>query len=141
MMERKSFVYGVPVSGYNFTGREEETRRLLADFEGGINVKDLGIHDLRSLIGNVNQEAILFNDSFRNNIRFGKDDATDEQIANAAKIAKAYDFIMETEDGFDTNIGDRGGLAHVLAAGTTIRKYMKRTTSVHLNPLTFGFAY
>ena len=101
MMERKSFVYGVPVSGYNFTGREEETRRLLADFEGGINVKDLGIHDLRSLIGNVNQEAILFNDSFRNNIRFGKDDATDEQIANATKIANAYDFIMETEDGFE----------------------------------------
>lgn len=133
-MERKSFVYGVPVSGYNFTGREEETRRLLADFEGGINVKDLGIHDLRSLIGNVNQEAILFNDSFRNNIRFGKDDATDEQIANAAKIAKAYDFIMETEDGFDTNIGDRGGLAlaHVLAAGTTIRKYMKRTNTSRL---------
>lgn len=125
-MERKSFVYGVPVSGYNFTGREEETRRLLADFEGGINVKDLGIHDLRSLIGNVNQKAILFNDSFRNNIRFGKDDATDEQIANA------YDFIMETEDGFDTNIGDRGRPAHVLAAGTTIRKYMKRTNTSRL---------
>lgn len=75
----------------------------------GVNVKDLGIHDLRSLIGNVNQEAILFNDTIRNNIRFGKDDATEEEIAAAAKIANAYDFIMETEHGFDTNIGDRGG--------------------------------
>lgn len=75
----------------------------------GINVKDLGVHDLRSLIGNVNQEAILFNDSFKNNIRFGNDEATDEEIANAAKIANAYEFIMESENGFDTNIGDRGG--------------------------------
>jgi len=75
----------------------------------GINVKELGIHDLRQLIGNVNQEAILFNDSFRNNISFGVDDATDEQIAEAAKIANAYDFITESEQGFDTNIGDRGG--------------------------------
>lgn len=75
----------------------------------GINVKDLGIHDLRSLIGNVNQEAILFNDTIKNNIKFGKDDATDEEVINAAKIANAYDFIMESENGFDTNIGDRGG--------------------------------
>ena len=75
----------------------------------GINVKDLGVHDLRSLIGNVNQEAILFNDSFKNNIRFGNDEATDEDIANAAKIANAYEFITESENGFDTNIGDRGG--------------------------------
>ncbi len=75
----------------------------------GINVKDLGIHDLRSLIGNVNQEAILFNDTIKNNIKFGKEDATDEEIMRAAKIANAYDFIMETENGFDTNIGDRGG--------------------------------
>ena len=75
----------------------------------GINVKDLGIHDLRQLIGNVNQEAILFNDSFRNNISFGVDSATDEQIAEAAKIANAYDFIMQSEQQFDTNIGDRGG--------------------------------
>ncbi len=75
----------------------------------GINVKDLGIHDLRSLIGNVNQEAILFNDTIKNNIKFGKDDATDEEVVRAAKIANAYDFIMETEHGFDTNIGDRGG--------------------------------
>lgn len=75
----------------------------------GVNVKDLGIHDLRSLIGNVNQEAILFNDTIKNNIKFGKDDATDEEITRAAKIANAYDFIMETENGFDTNIGDRGG--------------------------------
>ena len=75
----------------------------------GINVKDLGIHDLRQLIGNVNQEAILFNDSFRNNISFGVDNATDAQIAEAAKIANAYDFIMQSEHQFDTNIGDRGG--------------------------------
>ena len=89
----------------------------------GINVKDLGIHDLRQLIGNVNQEAILFNDSFRNNIAFGvegsvlKTDDTESQedpelekrIEEAAKIANAYDFIMQSEHGFDTNIGDRGG--------------------------------
>ena len=75
----------------------------------GINVKDLGLYDLRQLIGNVNQEAILFNDSFRNNISFGVDNATDEQIAEAAKIANAHDFIMQSEHGFETNIGDRGG--------------------------------
>ena len=75
----------------------------------GINVKDLGIHDLRQLIGNVNQEAILFNDTFRNNISFGVDNATDEQIVEAAKIANAYDFIMQSEQQFETNIGDRGG--------------------------------
>ncbi len=75
----------------------------------GINVKDLAVHDLRQLIGNVNQEAILFNASFKDNIRFGKTDATDEDIANAAKIANAYDFITKSENGFDTNIGDRGG--------------------------------
>ena len=74
----------------------------------GVNVKDMGLHDLRSLIGNVNQEAILFNDSFRNNISFGVDNATQEQIENAAKIANAHDFIMESEHGYDTNIGDRG---------------------------------
>jgi len=75
----------------------------------GINVKDLGIHDLRQLIGNVNQEAILFNDTFRNNIAFGVDNATDAQIAEAARIANAYDFIMQSDHQFDTNIGDRGG--------------------------------
>ena len=75
----------------------------------GINVKDLGIYDLRQLIGNVNQEAILFNDTFRNNISFGVTSATQEQIEEAAKIANAYDFIMASEQGFDTNIGDRGG--------------------------------
>ena len=74
----------------------------------GINVKDLGIHDLRQLIGNVNQEAILFNDTFRNNISFGVEGATDKQIEDAAKIANAYDFISQSENGFDTNIGDRG---------------------------------
>ena len=75
----------------------------------GINVKNLAVHDLRQLIGNVNQEAILFNASFKDNIRFGKTDATDEEIANAAKIANAYEFITKSEKGFDTNIGDRGG--------------------------------
>ncbi len=75
----------------------------------GVNVKDLGIHDLRQLIGNVNQEAILFNDTFLNNITFGVDSATKDDVVRAAKIANAYDFIMESEHGFDTNIGDRGG--------------------------------
>ena len=75
----------------------------------GINVKDLAVHDLRQLIGNVNQEAILFNASFKDNIRFGKTEATEEEIANAAKIANAYNFITQSEQGFDTNIGDRGG--------------------------------
>ena len=75
----------------------------------GINVKDLGIHDLRQLIGNVNQEAVLFNDTFYNNITFGVDNASKEEVIRAAKIANAYDFIMASEHGFDTNIGDRGG--------------------------------
>lgn len=75
----------------------------------GINVKDLGIHDLRQLIGNVNQEAILFNDSFINNISFGVDNATQEQVEEAARIANAHEFIMQTENGYNTNIGDRGG--------------------------------
>ena len=74
----------------------------------GVNVKDMAIHDLRQLIGNVNQEAILFNDSFRGNITFGVDNATQQQIEAAAKVANAHDFIMETEHGYDTNIGDRG---------------------------------
>ena len=72
----------------------------------GINVKDLGIHEL---IGNVNQEAILFNDSFYNNITFGVSNATKEEVERAARIANAYEFITESEHGFDTNIGDRGG--------------------------------
>lgn len=75
----------------------------------GINIRDLGIRDLRQLIGNVNQEAILFNDSFRNNIAFGVENATQEQIDNAARIANAYDFITQSEQGFDTCVGDRGG--------------------------------
>ena len=75
----------------------------------GINVKDLDIHDLRQLIGNVNQEAILFNDTFFNNISFGVENATKEQVVEAAKIANAHEFIMASENGYDTNIGDRGG--------------------------------
>lgn len=75
----------------------------------GINVKDLGVHDLRQLIGNVNQEAILFNDTFYNNIAFGVEGATHEQVEEAAKIANAHEFIMQSDKGYDTNIGDRGG--------------------------------
>ena len=75
----------------------------------GVNIKNFRIHDLRALIGNVNQEAILFNDTFFNNIAFGVENATMEQVIEAAKIANAHDFIMETELGYQTNIGDRGG--------------------------------
>ena len=75
----------------------------------GVNIKDARIHDLRSLIGNVNQEAILFNDTFFNNIAFGVENATMEQVIEAAKIANAHDFIMEKPEGYNTNIGDRGG--------------------------------
>ena len=74
----------------------------------GINIKDFRVHDLRGLMGNVNQEAILFNDSFYNNITFGVENATMEQVIEAAKIANAHDFIMATEQGYDTCIGDRG---------------------------------
>ena len=74
----------------------------------GINIKELAIHDLRHLIGNVNQEAILFNDTFKNNISFGVA-ADDNGIVEAAKIANAHDFISQTEKGYETNIGDRGG--------------------------------
>lgn len=75
----------------------------------GINVKDSTLTDLRSIMGNVNQEAILFNDTFFNNIAFGVKGATKEQVIEAAKIANAHDFIMASEQGYDTNIGDRGG--------------------------------
>lgn len=74
----------------------------------GVDVRDMKVTDLRSYMGNVNQEAILFNDSFYNNITFGVENATMEQVIEAAKIANAHDFIMESEDGYDTNIGDRG---------------------------------
>ncbi len=87
---------------YHDTGAGE----ILID---GINVKDVTLHNLRGLIGNVNQEAILFNDTFFNNIAFGVEGATMEQVEEAAKIANAHDFIMATEQGYDTNIGDRGG--------------------------------
>ncbi|MBQ5896189.1 MAG: ABC transporter ATP-binding protein [Bacteroidaceae bacterium] len=74
----------------------------------GENVKDMKVKSLRGLIGNVNQEAILFNDTFYNNITFGVENATMEQVIEAAKIANAHDFIMETEEGYNTNVGDRG---------------------------------
>ena len=82
--------------------------------EGSIAIDDTDIRqvklvDLRGLMGNVNQEAILFNDTFFNNIAFGVEGATREQVEEAAKIANAHDFIMASENGYDTNIGDRGG--------------------------------
>ncbi|MBO6077805.1 MAG: ABC transporter ATP-binding protein [Bacteroidaceae bacterium] len=76
----------------------------------GKDIRKISLASLRSLMGNVNQEAILFNDTFYNNITFGVKDATREQVIAAAKIANAHDFIMETENGYDTNIGDRGCL-------------------------------
>lgn len=80
-----------------------------AIFIDGTDIRDAKIHDLRSLMGNVNQEAILFNDTFYNNITFGVESATPEQVIEAAKIANAHDFITASENGYDTNIGDRGG--------------------------------
>ncbi|HQB69249.1 MAG TPA: ABC transporter ATP-binding protein [Paludibacteraceae bacterium] len=74
----------------------------------GVDIRKLDLHMLRELMGNVNQEAILFNDSFFNNIAFGVESATIEEVVAAAKIANAHDFIMATEDGYDTNVGDRG---------------------------------
>lgn len=74
----------------------------------GTDVKDLAVHDLRAHMGNVNQEAILFNDTFRNNIAFGVENATQQQIEKAARIANAHDFIMETPGGYDAMVGDRG---------------------------------
>ena len=74
----------------------------------GRDIRDISIRDLRSLIGNVNQEAILFNDTIFNNISFGVEGATMEQVIEAAKIANAHEFIMESEQGYDTVIGDRG---------------------------------
>ncbi len=76
----------------------------------GHDIRDISLKSLRGIMGNVNQEAILFNDTFYNNITFGVKDATREQVIAAAKIANAHDFIMETENGYDTNIGDRGCL-------------------------------
>lgn len=76
----------------------------------GTNIKDVCIRDLRGLMGNVNQDPILFNDTIFNNIAFGVENPTMEQVIAAAKIANAHDFIMEKENGYDTNIGDRGQL-------------------------------
>ncbi len=77
-------------------------------FIDGINIKDLKLFDLRELMGNVNQEAILFNDTIYNNITFGVEHATEEDVINAAKVANAHDFIASSEDGYQTVIGDRG---------------------------------
>jgi len=105
-----------------FVGQSGSGKSTLADLlprfydiqKGGIyiddaNIKDVRLQDLRSLIGYVNQEAILFNDTFYNNIAFGVSRTTESQIVEAAKIANAHDFIMATEKGYHTNIGDRGG--------------------------------
>lgn len=74
----------------------------------GNDLREYNVYDVRQLMGNVNQEAILFNDTFYNNITFGVGNATFEEVKQAAKVANAYDFIMASENGFDTNIGDRG---------------------------------
>ncbi len=74
----------------------------------GIDIRELKLHDLRDLMGNVNQEAILFNDSIYNNIAFGVENTTKTEVIAAAKVANAHDFIIETENGYDTIIGDRG---------------------------------
>lgn len=74
----------------------------------GVDIRDIRVKELRGMMGNVNQEAILFNDSFYNNITFGVENATKEQVIEAAKIANAHEFIMASENGYDTNIGDRG---------------------------------
>lgn len=78
-------------------------------FIDGVNIKEVGLHELRSLVGYVNQEAILFNDTFHNNIAFGVTNVTEQEVIEAAKIANAHDFIMATGKGYQTNIGDRGG--------------------------------
>ena len=75
---------------------------------GGVNIKDFKVKELRSMMGNVNQEAILFNDTFYNNITFGVENATQQEVEAAARIANAHEFIMETPEGYRTNIGDRG---------------------------------
>ncbi|MEA5130113.1 MAG: ATP-binding cassette domain-containing protein, partial [Proteiniphilum sp.] len=78
-------------------------------FIDNINIKDVTLHDLRSKIGYVTQEAILFNDTFFNNIAFGLKEVTSEEVIEAAKVANAHEFIMATQHGYQTNIGDRGG--------------------------------
>jgi ABC-type multidrug transport system fused ATPase/permease subunit len=84
---------------------DPEEGQILID---SVDLRQLRTHDLRTQLGNVNQEAILFNDTFFNNIAFGVENATQEQVTEAAKIANAHDFIIATEDGYQTNIGDRG---------------------------------
>jgi len=86
--------------------RDVDSGEILID---GVNIQNVSLSDLRNLMGNVNQEAILFNDTFFNNIAYGMEHVTREEVIEAAKIANAHEFIMETEKGYDTNIGDRGG--------------------------------
>lgn len=113
-IEKGKTVALVGQSGSGKTTFVDLLPRFYDVIEGGIyidgnNVKDLKFHDLRSVMGNVNQDPILFNDTFFNNIAFGVESATKEEVIEAAKIANAHDFIMENENGYDTNIGDRGG--------------------------------
>ena len=84
---------------------DAEEGQILID---GVDVRELRTHDIRTLLGNVNQESILFNDTFFNNITFGVENATMDQVIEAARIANAHEFIMATEQGYETNIGDRG---------------------------------
>ena len=107
----------VALVGQSGSGKSTMTD-LLSRFydiqEGGVfidnvNIKDVALHDLRSKMGYVNQEAILFNDTFFNNIAFGVKNASEEDVIEAAKVANAHDFIMATQYGYQTNIGDRGG--------------------------------
>ena len=106
---------------YAFVGKSGSGKTTLVDllprfwdvteggiFIDGIDLRDMKLQDLRRLMGNVNQEPILFNETFYNNIAFGVDGATEEDVINAAKIANAHEFIMATEKGYHTNIGDRG---------------------------------
>ena len=104
-----------------FVGKSGSGKTTLVDLlprfwdvtEGGIfldgtDIRDIKLHDLRNLMGNVNQEPILFNESIYNNIAFGVENATEEEVINAAKVANAHEFIITTEQGYQTNIGDRG---------------------------------
>ncbi len=75
----------------------------------GVNIRDVKIQELRSLMGNVNQDPILFNDTFFNNIAFGLKEVSESKVIEAAKVANAHEFIIATENGYHTNIGDRGG--------------------------------
>src|SRR5690606_26439212 len=113
-IEKGKTVALVGQSGSGKSTMADILRRFYDIKKGGIyiddtNIKDLKISELRSIMGNVNQDPILFNDTFYNNIAFGVKEASESQIIEAAKVANAHEFIMATENGYSTNIGDRGG--------------------------------